>query len=44
MENRWRVLKISIQENRGNNADKNEADLDTFRKTYGIEGKIEKEY
>ena len=23
---------------------KNEADLDTFRKTYGIEGKIEKEY
>ncbi len=23
---------------------KNEADLDTFRKMYGIEGKIEKEY
>lgn len=23
---------------------RNEADLDTFRKTYGIEGKIEKEY
>ena len=45
MENRWRALKISIQEKIEEiMLIKNEADLDTFRKMYGIEGKIEKEY